>query len=135
MNIIGKWKVKELLIPTRNGMASYTSDNPPEGDIAEEAVMLLNNIIEFTEDGMMNTLMRVPEDKLELAKSQGAVIDEDGYAAIEQTTWKEQDGKFLYDTKVKGEVMGVEVDSFSEIPITEEGCLVISYGTMILERV
>ena len=135
MNIIGKWKVKELLIPTRNGMVSYTSDNPPEGDIAEEAVMLLNNIIEFTEDGMMNTLMRVPEDKLELAKSQGAVIDEDGYAAIEQTTWKEQDGKFLYDTKVKGEVMGVEVDSFSEIPITEEGCLVISYGTMILERV
>ena len=135
MNIIGKWKVKELLIPTRNGMISYTSDNPPEGDIAEEAVMLLNNIIEFTEDGMMNTLMRVPEDKLELAKSQGAVIDEDGYAAIEQTTWKEQDGKFFYDTKVKGEVMGVEVDSFSEIPITEEGCLVISYGTMILERV
>lgn len=135
MNIIGKWKVKELLIPTRNGMVSYTSDNPPEGDIAEEAVMLLNNIIEFTEDGVMNTLMRVPEDKLELAKSQGAVIDEDGYAAIEQTTWKEQDGKFLYDTKVKGEVMGVEVDSFSEIPITEEGCLVISYGTMILERV
>ena len=135
MNIIGKWKVKELLIPTGNDMVSYTSDNPPEGDIAEEAVMLLNNIIEFTEDGMMNTLMRVPEDKLELAKSQGAVIDEDGYAAIEQTTWKEQDGKFFYDTKVKGEVMGVEVDSFSEIPITEEGCLVISYGTMILERV
>lgn len=135
MNIIGKWKVKELLIPTSNGMVSYTSDNPPEGEIAEEAVMLLNNIIEFTEDGMMNTLMRVPEDKLELAKSQGAVIDEDGYAAIEQTTWKEQDGKFFYDTKVKGEVMGVEVDSFSEIPITEEGCLVISYGTMILERV
>ena len=134
MNIIGKWKVKELLIPTRNGMVSYTLDNPPEGDIAEDAVMLLNNIIEFTEDGMMNTLMRVPDDKLELAKSQGAVIDEDGYAAIEQTTWKEQDGKFLYDTKVKGEVMGVEVDSFSEIPITEEGCLVISYGTMILER-
>ncbi len=135
MNIIGKWKVKELLIPTSNGMVSYTSDNPPEGEIAEEAVMLLNNIIEFTEDGMMNTLMRVPEDKIELAKSQGAVIDEDGYAAIEQTTWKEQDGKFFYDTNVKGEVMGVEVDPFSEIPITEEGCLVISYGTMILERV
>ena len=135
MDIIGKWKVKELLIPTSNGMVSYTSDNPPEGEIAEEAVMLLNNIIEFTEDGMMNTLMRVPEDKIELAKSQGAVIDEDGYAAIEQTTWKEQDGKFFYDTNVKGEVMGVEVDPFSEIPITEEGCLVISYGTMILERV
>lgn len=134
MNIIGKWKVRELLFPADGGTVSYTPDNLPEGDCADEIVMMLTNRIEFTEDGLMNTLMRVPEDKLELAKSQGAVIDEDGYAAIEQTTWKEQDGKFFYDTNVKGEVMGVEVDPFSEIPITEEGCLVISYGTMILER-
>lgn len=83
----------------------------------------------------MNTLMRVPEDKLELAKAQGAVIDEDGFAAVEQTTWKEKGGKFFYDTKVKGEVLGQEVDPFAEIPVTEDGCLVIAYGTMILERI
>lgn len=29
MNIIGKWKVKELLFPTRNGMESYTPENLP----------------------------------------------------------------------------------------------------------
>ena len=82
MNIVGKWKVKELLFPTRNGMVSYTPENLPEGDHADEIIMMLMSRTEFTEDGFMNTLMRVPEDKIELAKSQGAVIDEDGFAAI-----------------------------------------------------
>ena len=44
MNIIGKWKVKELLFPTRNGMASYTPENLPEGDHADEIIMLLMSI-------------------------------------------------------------------------------------------
>lgn len=135
MNIIGKWKVRELLFPADGGTVSYTLDNLPEGDCADEIVMMLTNMIEFTEDGLMNTLMRVPEDKLELAKSQGAVIDDDGFAPIEQTTWKEENGKFLYDTKVEGEVLGEAVDPFAEIPVDENGYLTIAYGTMILERV
>ena len=72
MNVIGKWKVKELSFPTRNGMVSYTPENLPEGDNADEITMMLMSRTEFTEDGFMNTLMRVPEDKIELAKSQGA---------------------------------------------------------------
>lgn len=135
MNIIGKWKVKELLFPTRNGMVSYTPENLPEDDNADEITMMLMSRTEFTEDGFMNTLMRVPEDKIDLAKSQGAEIDEDGYAAIESTTWKEKDGKVYYDTKVEGEVLGETVDPFAEIPVDENGCLTIAYGTMILERV
>lgn len=135
MELIGKWKVKELLFPTGNGMVSYTPENLPEGDNADEIIMMLMSRVEFTEDGFMNTLMRVPEDKIELAKSQGAVIDADGFAPIEQTTWKEKDGKFYYDTKVEGEVLGEEVDPFAEIPVDENGCLTIAYGTMILERV
>ncbi len=135
MELIGKWKVKELLFPTGNGMVSYTPENLPEGDNADEIIMMLMSRVEFTEDGFMNTLMRVPEDKIELAKSQGAVIDADGFAPIEQTTWKEKDGKFYYDTKVEGEVLGEAVDPFAEIPVDENGCLTIAFGTMILERV
>ena len=116
-------------------MVTYTPENLPDGAHADEIIMMLMSRTEFTEDGFMNTLMRVPEDKLELAKSQGAVIDEDGFAAIEQTTWKEKDGKFYYDTKVEGEVLGETVDSFAEIPVDENGCLTIAYGTMILERI
>ena len=109
MNIIGKWKVRELLFPADGGTVSYTPDNLPEGDCADEIIMMLTNRIEFTEDGLMNTLMRVPE--------------------------KEENGKFFYDTKVEGEVLGETVDPFAEIPVDENGCLTIAYGTMILERV
>ena len=63
MNIIGKWKVKELLFPTPNGMASYTPENLPVGDHADEIIMLLTSITQFTEDGLMKTLMCVPEDR------------------------------------------------------------------------
>ena len=135
MNVIGKWKVKELSFPTPKGIVTYTPDNLPEGDNVDEIAMMLMSRYEFTEDGLMNTLLLVPEDKIELAKSQGAEIDEDGYAAIESTTWKEKDGKVYYDTKVEGEVLGETVDPFAEIPVDENGCLTISYGTMILERI
>ena len=135
MNVIGKWKVKELSFPTPKGIVTYTPDNPPEGDNVDEIAMMLMSRYEFTEDGLMNTLLLVPEDKIELAKSQGAEIDEDGYAAIESTTWKEKDGKVFYDTKVEGEVLGETVDPFAEIPVTEDGCLLISFGTIKLERV
>ena len=135
MNVIGKWKVKALSFPTPKGIVTYTPDNLPEGDNADEITMMLMSRYEFTEDGLMNTLLLVPEDKIELAKSQGAEIDEDGYAAIESTTWKEKDGKVYYDTKVEGEVLGETVDPFAEIPVTEDGCLLISFGTIKLERV
>ena len=48
---------------------------------------------------------------------------------------KEENGKFFYDTKVEGEVLGETVDPFAEIPVDENGYLTIAFGTMILERV
>ena len=90
---------------------------------------------EFAEDGVLNTLMFVPEDMREEAAKHGAVVREDGYAPIESTTWKEADGKFYYDTGIQGEVLGEPVDSFSEIPVTEDGCLLYGLGMIVLERV
>ena len=49
MNIIGKWKVKELLFPTPNGMESYTPENLPVGDHADEIIMLLMSITSLSE--------------------------------------------------------------------------------------
>ena len=89
---------------------------------------------EFAEDGMLNTLMFVPEEMREEAAKHGAVVREDGYAAIESTTWKEENGKLYYDTKIEGEVLGEKVDSFAEIPVTEDGCLLYGLGMILLER-
>ena len=134
MDICGIWKVKEARVPTPDGAKVFTPDNPPEDERFEGSAELMQYRTEFAEDGMLNTLMFVPEEMREEAAKHGAVVREDGYAAIESTTWKEENGKLYYDTKIEGEVLGEKVDSFAEIPVTEDGCLLYGLGMILLER-
>lgn len=134
MNICGIWKVKEVRVPTPDGEKVFTPDNPSTDDRFEGSAELMRYRTEFTEDGTLNTLMFVPEEMREEAAKHGAVVREDGYAAIESTVWKEENGKFYYDTKIEGEVLGEKVDSFAEIPVTEDGCLLYGLGMILLEK-
>ena len=135
MDIRGIWKVREVHVPTPEGERIFTPDNPPEEERFESCIELMQCRTEFAEDGVLNTLMFVPEEMREEAAKHGVVVREDGYAAVESTVWKEENGKFYYDTKIEGEVLGEKVDSFAEIPVTEDGCLLYSYGMILLERV
>ena len=135
MDVRGVWKVKEVHVPTPDGEKVFTPDNPPEDERFEGAVEMMHYRTEFAEDGTLNTLMFVPEDKRCEAAKHGAVVREDGYAAVESTVWKEENGKIYYDTEIEGEVLGEKVDSFAEIPVTEDGCLQYGLGMIILERV
>ena len=135
MDIRGIWKVREVHVPTPEGEMVFTPDNPPEDERFEGSAELMQYLTEFAEDGVLNTLMFVPEEMREEAAKHGAVVREDGYAAVESTAWKEENGKFYYDTKIEGEVLGEKVDSFAEIPVTEDGYLLYSFGMIILERV
>lgn len=65
----------------------------------EGSAELMQYWTEFAEDGVLNTLMFVPEEMREEAAKHGAVVREDGYAPVESTTWKEADGKFYYMTR------------------------------------
>ena len=134
MDIRGIWKVKEIRVPTPDGVKVFTPDNPPQEERFEGSAELMGYRTEFAEDGMLNTLMFVPEEIRQEAAKQGVEVREDGYAAVESTVWKEENGKIYYDTKIEGEVLGEKVDSFAEIPVTEDGCLLYSYGMILLER-
>ena len=134
MDICGMWKVKEIHLPTPDGEKVFTPDNPPADERFEGSAELMQCRTEFAEDGVLNTLMFVPEDMREEAAKHGAVVREDGYAAVKSTVWKEENGKIYYDTKIEGEVLGEPVDSFSEIPVTEDGCLLYGLGMIVLER-
>lgn len=59
---------------------------------------------------------------------------EDGYAVVDSTTWKEEDGRFYYDTGITGEVMGEPTDPFMAIDVTEDGCLLYQMGMILPER-
>lgn len=134
MDIRGIWKVKKIRVPTPDGETVFTPDNPPADERFEGSAELMQCRTEFAEDGVLNTLMFVPEDMREEAAKHGTVVREDGYTAIESTVWKEENGKIYYDTKIEGEVLGEPVDSFSEIPVTVDGCLLYGLGMIVLER-
>ena len=135
MDIRGIWKVKKIRVPTPDGETVFTPDNPPADERFEGSAELMQYRTEFAEDGVLNTLMFVPEEMREEAAKHGAVVRGDGYALVESTSWKEEDGKFYYDTKIEGEVFGEKADSFAEIPVTEDGCLLYGHGMILLERV
>ncbi len=134
MDIRGIWKVKEIRVPTPDGVKVFTPDNPPQEERFEGSAELMGYRTEFAEDGMLNTLMFVPEEMRQEAAKQGVEVREDGYAAVESTVWKEENGKIYYDTKIEGEVLGEKADSFAEIPVTEDGCLLYGLGMILLER-
>ena len=122
-------------MPTPDGEKVFTPDNPPTDERFEGSAELMQYRTEFAEGGVLNTLMFVPEDKREEAAKHGAVVREDGYAAVESTVWKEENGKYFYDTKIEGEVLGEKCDPFAEIPVRDDGCLEFSYGMLVLERI
>ena len=134
MDIRGIWKVKEVHVPTPDGEKVFTPDNPPEDEMFEEMAAMMQWRTEFADDGALNTLMFVPEEMKAEAAKHGVDVRDDGYAVIDSTQWEERDGKFFYDTKIEGEVLGEKVDQFIEIPVIDGGCLKYSHGMIILER-
>ena len=71
MDIRGIWKVKKIRVPTPDGETVFTPDNPPADERFEGSAELMQCRTEFAEDGVLNTLMFVPEDMREEVPSTG----------------------------------------------------------------
>ena len=134
MDIIGKWKIREFHIPTPDGVDIFTPDTLPDDEQYADYAQMSMALTEFTPDGKMDTLMPVPEEMLEQVKNEGFEI-RDGFAVIKSTAWKEQDGKFFFDSHIEGEILGETVDPFMEIKVLPDGCLLYNMDVLVLERV
>ncbi len=134
MNIIGKWKLKSIYAPTDEGLKLYTAEDIPE----EFAYMFEENkdmLLEFSEDGTLNTVVKAEGDYLEMAKAEGVEIRDDGYIVAFSTRWEEHDGKYRYDSGFEGEILDEDVDPFVDIDVTDDGCIIYNCGMCIYERV
>lgn len=134
MNIIGKWKLKGMNVPTENGLELYTVENFPEEyeDVLNENKDML---LEFCEDGTLNTVVEAVSPYLEMAAEEGVEPREDGYIVFDTVKWEDRDGKIFYDSQAEGEILGEAVDPFVEIDVTEDGCIWFNYGMCLYERV
>lgn len=133
MNIIGKWKLKGINIPTENGSVLYTVDNFPEeyADIFNENKDM---ILEFCEDGTLNTLVEAVGSYLEMAAQEGIEPREDGFIVVDTVKWEDRNGKIFYDSQAEGDILDEAVDPFVEIDVTEDGCIWFNFGMALYER-
>ena len=134
MDITGKWKIKEFRILSPDGMQTFTPQTLPDSEDFEDFAKMIPMLIEFTPDGKLNTLVPVWGDMIEDARNAGLAVREAGFAVTDSTEWKESDGKFYYNTNIEGEFLGDVVDPFSEIKVTEDGCLLYSFDMLLMER-
>lgn len=134
MDITGKWKIKEFRILSPDGMQTFTPQTLPDSEDFEDFAKMIPMLIEFTPDGKLNTLVPVWGDMIEEARKAGLAVREAGFAVTDSTDWKEIDGKFYYNTNIEGEFLGDVVDPFSEIKVTEDGCLLYSFDMLLMER-
>ena len=134
MDITGKWKIKEFRILSPDGMQTFTPQTLPDSEDFEDFAKMIPMLIEFTPGGKLNTLVPVWGDMIEEARNAGLAVREAGFAVTDSTDWKESDGKFYYNTNIEGEFLGDVVDPFSEIKVTEDGCLLYSFDMLLMER-
>ncbi len=120
MNLIGKWKVKEVLrFSPENGMEWKTVEElEAQGADEDDLSMYRNSFMIFHENGTAENLMSLPEgctqEQIEAVIAEGKEI-RDGMMVLDRKEWKTEDGKNLYNTGIEGEALGEEVSPWTEL--------------------
>lgn len=132
MNIIGKWKISEMMTMTDNGFEFKT----PEEILAscdEDEVRSYKQIFDcftnYNEDGSIETLYPVPEgvteEEIEEAKKEGEPFTDDNKFVIVESKepdegWKEVDGVLMQNNGIEGTIGDEAVDPWEKIEIIDE---------------
>ena len=84
---------------------------------------MYSSFMDFTEDGRVLNLAPIPEElsqeDIDEAVKSGEMELYDGYIKLSEYRWKAEDGKYYFDTHIKGEFLGEELSSWVEIPVID----------------
>lgn len=125
MNLIGKWKIKEVFYFSPECLGEWKTQEELEALGADESFVSIckNTVVLFKEDGTMEDLLALPKDatqeQIDQAIAEGKEI-RDGMMVIDKNCLKTEDGKNLYDSGVEGEIMGEEASRWHEIEEIDE---------------
>ncbi len=125
MSLIGRWKIVEAIRFNEKFEPEWA---PIEEILADEDLdpqdkSMYSSVMDFTEDGRVLNLAPLPEgvsqEEIDEAVKAGQIELYDGYMKLTEYNWKTENGKYYFDTHIKGEVLGEEVSSWMEIPIID----------------
>ena len=124
MELLGVWRMKAMFSADENGTRMLSRDEVAAlGD--EDLDKLLKSEFILTESELCGYYMPT-EEEMALALEEGFEMTEHG-VLIESYGAKIEDGVLLLDYDESGD--------YFPVPLDEEGCLIISDGMMLLEKV
>ena len=125
MDIIGTWKVNKVLQMGDDGFEWRTKEEVKDVE-PDDAFQMFRMMMVFEEGGKAYAVMPIPEgvpqEEIDAAVAEGKVkLRGDGMAAVGESEWREEAGKFFYKTSTKGEILGEEIDPWVELKEVEDG--------------
>ena len=140
MNVVGIWKVKEVFsLNEDEGKWLSFQECMDNEEMDDETKSFLSARFVFEPDGLFKVVMAIPEgvpqEKIDQAVAAGEIRLFDSRSMIvEEHPWKEEDGKYYYDSGIQGEVLGEPVSSWMEIQETEDGIEWMTYRLVKAEE-
>lgn len=131
-NLIGKWIVSETLqFDEEKGMVWVKkADLLAQEDLDSDIALMLDTEFVFNEDETLVMLSPLPEDitqeEIDEAVAAGEIELKDGKMITGQNHWKFEDGKYLSDTGMEGEVLDEKVGPWEEIKEIDENTIEIT---------
>jgi len=134
MDIIGKWRITEAevfnpdLTKTWKTEAEIMADSSLEDHVKQS----LSFRYLFNADGSALILFPIPADapkeEIDAAIASGELkLHGDNDMILEEKAWKEENGKFYFDSGAKGEVFGEAISPWVEIKETANGIELMSF--------
>ena len=140
MNLVGIWKVKEVFsLNEDEGKWLSFQECMDNEEMDDETKSFLSARFVFEPDGLFKVVMAIPEgvpqEKIDQAVAAGEIRLFDSRSMIvEEHPWKEEDGKYYYDSGIQGEVLGEPVSPWMEIQETEDGIEWMAYRLVKAEK-
>lgn len=141
MSFLGKWEVKDMLSFGDDNLPKYITKEEyqarPDYDPEEEGpTSIFDMMLVFLEGGKIESCMKVSqeptaEDLAYIEKKGMKYVD--GVLTTETFDYKEEDGKILYNSGIKGTFLGEETNPWMELTIDDEGYL--HFLTVRLQKV
>lgn len=127
MDIIGKWKIAEVMSFGDDGIKWVTPEEYiAASDEPEEAAQTVGMLVEFTQDGKAISYIPLSKDltqeEIDEAIAEEGLQIKDGYF-FETKEWKEENGAYLYNSEIEGEILDEEVSPWVELTFEDGGKL------------
>ncbi len=119
--IKGQWKVSQIMQrdPDTFDVIWQDVDAFLAANDDREMGFMAGSILEFTDDGIMRTLIPFGEDMREAVESEGMEIVNGSFAVLESKKYELRDDGYYYDSGMKGEVFGEAVDPWQKLQIND----------------